>query len=126
MLGDSLEGHQETLEICITIELFDFGERSGLPVAMLKFEQGSCINSALEVQMQLGLGEEADEAVGPVGRRGHSSDCRLWIAYLRESKLTAHRLTELTGRSRASNGGETLEGGCGWRYFFPNSLRWRL
>src|SRR6266853_2104444 len=100
MLGDSLEGHQETLEICITIELFDFGERSGLPVAMFKFEQGSCVNSALEVQMQFRLGEEADEAVGPVGRRGHSSDCRLWIAYLRESKLTR--------RSRASNGGRLL------------------
>src|SRR5260370_1573743 len=102
MLGDSLEGHQETLELCITIELFEVGERSGLPVAMLKFEQGSCINSALEVQMQLGLGEEADEAVGPVGRGDHSSDCRFLAGDLREeaTNVDLPSLDQCTHRRR--------------------------
>ena len=63
MLGDVLEGEQEAWEILIEVELFGFCGGGVVAVTLAEFLQRGELDGALEVQVQLGLGEGANEGV---------------------------------------------------------------
>src|SRR6202162_715536 len=63
--GHILESCQETRKVFVVVELLHFGERRTIHrVTLPQFEQRGGFDRALEMQMELGLGERADEAGG--------------------------------------------------------------
>src|ERR1700674_697388 len=59
------ESRQETREVCVVVKLLPFGERRTLHrMTLPQFEQRGRLDGALEMQMELGLWECADEAGG--------------------------------------------------------------
>src|SRR5712664_2426440 len=60
-----LESRQEAGEVFVVVELLHFGERRTIhPVTLTQFQQRGRLDRAFEMQMELGLGERADEAGG--------------------------------------------------------------
>ena len=74
MLGHVLEREKEAREVLVAVELFDFGERSPLAVALAQFEQSGRLDRAFEMEVQLGLGQLAEEtARQSIEAGGHTS-----------------------------------------------------
>ncbi len=72
MLADGFERHEEAGEIGVVVKLGGFGEGGAVSVALAEFEQSGGFNRALEMQVQFGLGELADETGRwPVWRGRH-------------------------------------------------------
>ena len=82
---DGLEGHQKTLEIGVAVQRLDLGQRGAFAVELAEFEQRRGLDRALQVQVQLRLGELTDEGIRRAERHGsHPVDCRFLLEDLRE------------------------------------------
>ena len=74
VLGDVLEGEQETLEVFVAVECIDFGLGGAFSVTLAEFEQRGRFDCALKVQVQLGLRQKAEKtARRPIECGGHDS-----------------------------------------------------
>src|SRR5882724_3368656 len=63
MPRDVSEGHEEALEVGIVVEPFHFRQgRARHPVPLAEFQQRSRFDRSLEMQVQLGLRKQEDEA----------------------------------------------------------------
>src|ERR1700692_3382678 len=61
MLGDVFEGEQESGKIFVAVERIDLRLRNAIAVTLAEFEQRGGFDCALEVQVEVGLGEKAQE-----------------------------------------------------------------
>src|SRR5215831_900830 len=58
VFGDGLEGHQESGEVGVAVDGFDFFERAELAMTGAEFEEGGRVDGAFEVKVKVGLGKE--------------------------------------------------------------------
>ncbi len=85
-LGDSLEGHQKAGEIGEMVESFGFGQGEGAGVvARAELDERGGQDGAFEMEMQLGLGEAADEGLDV----GHGFSLAVLAAELMELRAIA-------------------------------------
>ena len=102
MSADSFKCHQETLKIGVAVKRLNLGQRGSIAVEFAEFEQGSGLDRPLEVQVQLRLGELADEGIRWASRYGsHLLDCSFSTQDLRESGRSSTR--RFSGTIRCSH-----------------------
>ncbi len=64
MLGDVLEGEQKTWEIVVKVELVDLGLGDAVAVVAAEFEKCGGFDCSLEMQVEFGLRQLAEETAG--------------------------------------------------------------
>ena len=64
VFGHSLESHQKTIEIPVTVKLFNVPQRAGLTMPLAQFKQRRRIDRTLKMQMQLSLGKRNNKRTG--------------------------------------------------------------
>src|SRR5882724_4684322 len=64
MRAHRLESDQKTVKVGVSIKRLHFRDSSPFAVPLAQFEQGGRLNRALQMQMQLRLGQLTDESVG--------------------------------------------------------------
>src|SRR5215469_4332982 len=57
VFGDFLEGHQESGEVGVAVDGFNFFKRAELAMTGAEFEKGRRVDGAFEVEVEVGLGE---------------------------------------------------------------------